>query len=182
MEGWRRGMFFDQTGLTWVNPSPNLRSLTEALLYPGIGLLETTNVSVGRGTDRPFEWIGAPWLDGQRLASALQEEKLAGVRFVPLRLTPNYSMHKGKSCGGVLFIIDDWGRFEPIQTGLAVAGALRSLYPQEWDIDSFDKLLCHAATWRGVKDGARWRDLERNWASDLKKFVELRKKYLIYAE
>jgi uncharacterized protein YbbC (DUF1343 family) len=182
MEGWRRGMFFDKTGLTWVNPSPNLRSLTEALLYPGIGLLEMTNLSVGRGTDRPFEWIGAPWLDGQRLASALQDEELPGVRFVPLRLTPNHSVHKGKTCGGVQFIIDDWNRFEPLQTGLAIAVALRRLYPQQWEVDSFDKLLCHARTWRDVKEGARWRDLQANWSNELKKFVELRKKYLIYGE
>src|SRR5205085_5471222 len=83
LQNWRRDLFYDGTGLAWVNPSPNLRSLTEAFLYPGVGLLETTNVSVGRGTDRPFEWVGAPWLDGRRLAAVLTAEQLPGVRFVP---------------------------------------------------------------------------------------------------
>src|SRR5262249_29746366 len=88
MEGWRRGDLYDCTNLTWVNPSPNLRGLTAALLYPGVGILETTNVSVGRGTEKPFEWFGAPWLDGRKFAAALAQEKLPGIRFVPLQLTP----------------------------------------------------------------------------------------------
>jgi uncharacterized protein YbbC (DUF1343 family)/CubicO group peptidase (beta-lactamase class C family) len=180
MDGWHRDMLFDQTGLTWINPSPNLRSLTETLLYPGIGLLETTNLSVGRGTDRPFEWIGAPWLDGQKLAAALQEQKLPGLRFVPLRLTPNYSVHKGQTCGGVQFITDDWKTFEPVQTGLAIACTLRRLYPHEWQVDSFNKLLGHQATWEGVKGGASWRELPRRWQPELDKFIEIRKRYLLY--
>src|SRR4029077_16305823 len=129
LEGWRRGDFYDRTGLAWVNPSPNLRSLTEALLYPGIGLLETTNVSVGRGTDRPFEWVGAPWIDGRKLAAAMNKEGLPGVRFVPLRLTPNAGVHKGKECDGVQLFVDDWERFQPVRTGLALASALRRLFP-----------------------------------------------------
>src|SRR5262249_50794951 len=113
VEGWRRGDMLDRTGLTWVNPSPNMRCLTAALLYPGIGLLETTNLSVGRGTERPFEWIGAPWIDGNRLASALTRLDLGGVRFVPMRLTPSSSVFKGDSCGVVNIIVDDWARFRP---------------------------------------------------------------------
>ena len=182
MEGWRRDMLFDQTGVTWVNPSPNLRSLTETLLYPGIGLLETTNLSVRRGTDRPFEWIGAPWLDGRRLARALREENLPGLRFVPLRLTPNYSVHKGKACGGVQFIVDDWQRFEPVQSGLAIACTLRRLYPQEWDIDSYDKLLGHKSTLERVKRGDSWREIAQEWQPAVKEFMALRRKYLIYGE
>ena len=94
-----------------------MRSLTQALLYPGIGLLETTNVSVGRGTDQPFEWIGAPWLDGPRLAAALAERDLPGVRFVPVSRTPASSTHAKKECGGVQIIVDDWATFEPVQRG-----------------------------------------------------------------
>src|SRR5262249_12417710 len=93
MDGWRRADLFDRTGLTWVNPSPNLRSLTAALLYPGIGLLETTNLSVGRGTDCPFEWVGAPWLDGRRFAEALAAEDIPGTRFIPLKFTPVSSIY-----------------------------------------------------------------------------------------
>jgi uncharacterized protein YbbC (DUF1343 family) len=182
MEGWRRGDFYDRTGLTWVNPSPNLRSLTEALLYPGVGLLETTNVSVGRGTDRPFEWVGAPWLDGRRLAGLLREQGLPGVRFVPLRLTPSASVHKGQECGGVQIIVDDWSAFRPVRTGLAVAWALHQLYPDAWQVERFDVLLGHKATFEALKRGVSWQDLERAWQADLDHFLERRRPYLVYAE
>jgi uncharacterized protein YbbC (DUF1343 family)/CubicO group peptidase (beta-lactamase class C family) len=182
MEGWRRGDFYDRTGLTWLNPSPNLRSLTEALLYPGVGLLETTNVSVGRGTDRPFEWVGAPWLDGRRLAELLREQGLPGVRFVPLRLTPAASVHKGQECGGVQLIVDDWSAFRPVRTGLAVAWALHQLYPDAWQVERFAALLGHKATWEGLKRGLSWQDLERAWQADLDHFLERRRPYLLYPE
>jgi uncharacterized protein YbbC (DUF1343 family) len=182
MEGWRRGDLYDRTGLGWVNPSPNLRSLTEALLYPGVGLLETTNVSVGRGTDRPFEWVGAPWIDGRRLAAALQAEGLPGVRFVPLNLTPASSVHKGKACGGVQLLVDDWARFRPVRTGLALACVLRRLYPDDWQVERFDTLLAHRATWEGVQRGASWQELERAWQPELERFRERRRAYLLYPE
>jgi uncharacterized protein YbbC (DUF1343 family)/CubicO group peptidase (beta-lactamase class C family) len=182
LEGWKRGDFYDRTGLTWVSPSPNLRSLGAALLYPGIGLLETTNVSVGRGTDRPFEWVGAPWLDGRRLAAALAEEGLAGVRFVPARLTPAASVHKGKPCGGVQIFVDDWSAFRPVRTGLALACALRKLYPKEWNVGRFDVLLGHAATLKALQGGAGWRELEKGWQGPLRRFVELRRAYLLYGD
>ncbi len=180
LEGWRRGDLYDRTGLEWVNPSPNLRGLTAALLYPGIGPLETTNVSVGRGTDRPFEWVGAPWLDGRRLAALLREQDLAGVRFVPLRLTPTASTHRGKECGGVQIIVDDWARFRPVRTGLAVAWALHRLYPDEWQTGRFNVLLGHKATWEGLRQGRPWQDLEQSWQADLKRFRERRRPYLLY--
>src|SRR5262249_38776471 len=119
MEGWQRGQTYDQAGLRWVNPSPNMRSLTAALLYPGIGLLETTNVSVGRGTDRPFEIIGAPWLDGRKLAEALNQSALPGVRFIATRFTPAGSVHAGQECGGIQIYLDDWRRFSSLRTGIA---------------------------------------------------------------
>src|SRR4029077_9707184 len=121
MEGWRRADFFDGTSLTWVNPSPNMRSLTEALLYPGIGLLETTNISVGRGTDTPFEVIGAPWLDGQKLAEALNRAGLAGVRFVSVRFSPKSSRFAGEQCSGVNIIVTDRGAFRPVAAGVVIA-------------------------------------------------------------
>lgn len=182
MEGWQRSDLYDRTGLTWVNPSPNLRSLGAALLYPGIGLLETTNVSVGRGTERPFEWFGAPWLDGRKLAAALADERLPGVRFVPARLTPTSSVHKGKECDGVQVFVDDWAAFRPVQTGLAIACTLRRLYPDDWKVDRFDVLLAHRVTWEGVRDGTGWRELEAGWRGPLERFIELRRQYLLYAE
>jgi uncharacterized protein YbbC (DUF1343 family) len=180
MEGWHREDFYDRTGLTWVNPSPNLRSLTQAHLYPGIGLLETTNLSVGRGTDRPFEWVGAPWLDGRRLAAALAELHLPGVRFVPVHLKPVSSVHAGKDCGGIQIIPDDWSRFEPLRTGLAIATQLRQLYPSDWQVERYGTLLGHGATLEGLKGGKSWQELEKGWQPDLDRFRESRRQYLLY--
>jgi uncharacterized protein YbbC (DUF1343 family)/CubicO group peptidase (beta-lactamase class C family) len=182
LEGWRRGDLFDSTGLAWVNPSPNLRGLTATLLYPGVGLLETTNVSVGRGTDRPFEWFGAPWLDGRKVAAALAAEGVPGVRFVPLTLTPAASVHKGKACGGVQLIVDDWARFEPLPTGLALACTLRRLYPDDWAVGRYNALLGNRATWEGLKGGVGWRDLVRAWQPELERFKARRRAFLLYEE
>jgi uncharacterized protein YbbC (DUF1343 family) len=182
MEGWQRGDFFDRTGVAWVNPSPNLRSLTQAYLYPGVGLLETTNVSVGRGTDRPFEWIGAPWIDGLRLAAELAAEGVPGVRFVPLRLTPASSTHKDKPCGGVNLIVDNWARFRPLALGMALATTLRRLYPNEWQIERYGNLLGNQATLDALKRGSRWQEVEKSWQPDLKQFEARRQKYLLYAK
>ncbi|HLJ97694.1 MAG TPA: exo-beta-N-acetylmuramidase NamZ domain-containing protein [Gemmataceae bacterium] len=182
MQGWPRSDYYDQTGLHWIHPSPNLRSLTETLLYPGIGMLETTNVSVGRGTDRPFEWVGAPWIDGPKLAAALAQENLPGVRFVPLRRTPTASVYKGKDCDGVQLFVDDWARFEPLSTGLAFACILHKLYPKAWQVDHYDDLLRHRQTWEGLKNGKSWQELEVAWQPERQRFLEIRKRYLIYAE
>jgi uncharacterized protein YbbC (DUF1343 family) len=180
MRGWKRADFFDATGVTWVHPSPNLRSLNAALTYPGIGILETTNLSVGRGTERPFEWIGAPWLDGKKLAAALAAEKLAGVRFVPLKVTPTASVYKGQACGGVQIIVDDWATFKPVRTGLAVACTLYRLYPKAWKVKNYDRLLGHQATFEALQRGVEWRELVRAWQADLEAFLQVRKQYLLY--
>jgi uncharacterized protein YbbC (DUF1343 family)/CubicO group peptidase (beta-lactamase class C family) len=182
VEGWRRGDLLDRTGLNWVNPSPNMRCLTAALLYPGVGLLETTNLSVGRGTERQFEWIGAPWLDGGKLAPELNRIGMPGVRFVPMQLTPTASVHKDKACGGVNIIVDDWSRFQPVRTGLAIACELRRLYPDTWQVDRYDALLGHRATLEGLKRGDSWRDLESAWQPELLKWMERRRQFLLYAE
>jgi uncharacterized protein YbbC (DUF1343 family) len=178
--GWRRGDFYDRTGLTWRNPSPNMRHLTAALLYPGIGLLETTNVSVGRGTERPFEWIGAPWIDGRKLAAELARRDLPGVRFVPVSRTPTSSKHQGVECGGVDIIAVDWAAVRPVRLGLEVAAALRLLYPQKWETRNFDRLLVHKATYEGVLAGKPIADIERSWGPDLAAFQERRQAALLY--
>lgn len=180
MQGWKRSMLFDRTGLTWINPSPNMRTLAAALVYPGIGILETTNISVGRGTERPFEWIGAPWLDGVKLAAALADEKLPGIRFVPAKMTPTSSVHKGKLCGGIQLFVDDWSRFRPVRTGLAIAAALHKLYPEEWKTDRLNVLLVHDTTWKGLVGGVPWRKLEQGWQPELERFARTRLPYLIY--
>jgi uncharacterized protein YbbC (DUF1343 family)/CubicO group peptidase (beta-lactamase class C family) len=180
MEGWRREDLFDRTGLTWVSPSPNMRSLTAALLYPGVGLLETTNVSVGRGTDRPFEVIGAPWLDGRRLAEALTRARLPGARFVPTRFTPSSSTHAGKECGGVQLYVDDWQRFESLPVGLAIACELKRLHPAEWRSAGYARLLGHPATLAALERGEPAGRIARRWQPELARFIAVRRGYLLY--
>jgi uncharacterized protein YbbC (DUF1343 family) len=180
IENWSRRTFFDATGLTWINPSPNMRSLTQALLYPGIGLLETTNVSVGRGTDTPFEVVGAPWIDGQRLAAALNAAGLDGVRFVPIAFTPTSSKHEGQHCGGVNAIITDRATFEPVHTGLEVARQLRLLYPDQWETKSFNRLLSHDRTFETTLAAKPVADIEAAFARELQSFRRRREAFLLY--
>ena len=180
LENWSRRSFFDATGLTWINPSPNMRSLTQALLYPGIGLLETTNVSVGRGTDTPFEVVGAPWIDGPRLASALNAAGLKGVRFVPISFTPTSSKHEGQRCGGINAIITDRATFEPVRTGLEVARQLRLIHPDQWDTKSFNRLLSHDRTYELTLAGKPVREIETDFARDLQAFRRRREAFLLY--
>jgi len=178
--GWKRSDLFDQTNLLWVNPSPNMRSLTAALLYPGVGLLETTNVSVGRGTDRPFEIFGAPWIDGRRLAAALASAHLPGTRFVPTRFTPKSSTHAGKECGGVQIYIDDWQQFQALPLGITIAYQLRKLYPQQWQIKGYGKLLAHPPTLEALQRGDTPEQIMKLWQAELERFRKTRQEYLLY--
>jgi len=179
MEGWKRTMWFDATNLTWVNPSPNMRSLTAASLYPGIGLLETTNVSVGRGTERPFEIVGAPWIDGQRLADYLNRRSLKGVRFVAMRFTPTASVFQGEECGGVNIIITDRRSFRPVLVGIEVAVALRVLYADQWKVDDL-RLLANRATLERIKRAAAPEEIVGSWEAQLEQFRHARTRALIY--
>ena len=180
MENWSRDMWFDETGQTWINPSPNMRSLTEATLYPGIGLLETTNVSVGRGTDTPFEIVGAPWLDGQKLARYLNQRQLSGVRFVPVRFRPNASVFKGEDLGGINIIITNRNTFKSVRTGIEIAAALRKLYPKEWEVDRYARLLVNAQFLDLVKRGDDPAAIERDWEKNTQDFEKRRAPYLLY--
>jgi uncharacterized protein YbbC (DUF1343 family)/CubicO group peptidase (beta-lactamase class C family) len=180
MEGWRRSMWFDETGQTWVNPSPNMRSLTQATLYPGIGLLETTNLSVGRGTDTPFEVIGAPWLDGQKLARYLNERSLPGVRFIPIRFKPNASVFKDEQLGGVNIVITARRTFSPVRTGIEMASAIRRLYPGEWEVDRYLRLLVNQDVLDRVKRGDTPADIEAAWAQSKAEFERRRAQFLLY--
>jgi len=180
MEGWRRTMWFDETNLTWINPSPNMRSLTEATLYPGVGLLETTNVSVGRGTDTPFEIVGAPWIQGDKLAEYLNLRAIPGVRFVPIRFTPNASVFKDQQCGGVNIVITDRSSFRPLLTGIEMALALRKLYPNDWQVDKYLRLLVNADTLERIKRGESAREIVSSWNSGLQEFRRARSEILLY--
>lgn len=180
MEGWRRADYYDATGLVWINPSPNMRSLTQALLYPGIGLLETTNLSVGRGTETPFELVGAPWIDGQKLADSLNRSGLAGVRFIPVRFTPAASKFAGSECGGVNIHITDRAAFRPVAAGIEVAYHLNRLYPNTWKADDFIKLLSNRAALQALKAGKTPQEIAATWNDRLAEFAAVRQKYLLY--
>jgi uncharacterized protein YbbC (DUF1343 family) len=179
-EGWQRGDLWDATGLTWVNPSPNMRSLTQALLYPGIGLLETTNVSVGRGTDTPFEVVGAPWIDGRKLAAELRAAKLPGVTFVPVEFQPTSSKFEGKPCGGINIVVTDRARFEPLGTGFAVAAALRKLYPDDWEPRAYRRLLGNERTLEALLGGQPSSEIETVAREGVADFLRRRQRHLLY--
>jgi uncharacterized protein YbbC (DUF1343 family)/CubicO group peptidase (beta-lactamase class C family) len=180
VEDWRRSQWFDETGLTWINPSPNMRSLTQATLYPGVCLLEPTNVSVGRGTDTPFELVGAPWMDGRKLAEALNSANLPGVRFVPVRFTPKASVHKDAECGGVNIIITDRSRFDSVLMGMELAVQLRKLFSKDFSVDRFNRLLVSQKIFDAFRSGSDARALRQMWETDLEGFKAIRQRYLLY--
>jgi uncharacterized protein YbbC (DUF1343 family) len=181
-ENWRRGDLWDATGREWINPSPNMRSLTEALLYPGVGLLETTNLSVGRGTDTPFELVGAPWIDGQRLARELNAAGLGGVAFVPVRFTPKSSKHEGEVCQGVNIAITNRDALAPVRTGLTIACTLRRLYPNAWKVNDVDRLLVDRRTLDAIREGVEGPLLEDVYRQECEEFRQRRSTYLLYEQ
>jgi uncharacterized protein YbbC (DUF1343 family)/CubicO group peptidase (beta-lactamase class C family) len=180
MENWGRAMWFDETGQTWINPSPNMRSLNQATLYPGIGLLETTNISVGRGTDTPFEVIGAPWMDGQKLAKYLNERAIAGVRFVPIRYKPKASVYKDEEVGGVNIVVTNRSTLESVRMGFEIAAALRKLYPTDWNVERFARLLVNQEILDAVKRGESAEELEKRYSAKVGEFKRRRAPYLLY--
>lgn len=179
-EGWRRSDYWDATGLTWINPSPNMRSLTEALLYPGIGMLETTNVSVGRGTDTPFEVVGAPWMDGPRLAAELQGRGIPGVAFIPIEFTPDSSKFANELCRGINIEITDRAAFEPIRTGIEIAAALRKLHREQWETKGYLRLMGNEATQTAVVEGRSTGEILDQTHRGLNEFQRRRVQFLLY--
>ena len=180
MENWRRRMWYDQTGLRWVNPSPNLRNLTAATLYPAICLLEATNVSVGRGTDRPFEQLGAPWMDGLKLAEALNGRHLPGLSFIPVEFTPQASTFKGQNCRGVQIVLTDRERFKTMRSGVTIVWVIRNLFGTSFQSSKVEKLLQNKEAMVAIAQAKDPRVIESVWQSSLQKFKLLRLKYLIY--
>jgi uncharacterized protein YbbC (DUF1343 family) len=182
MRGWRRDSYGDETGLPWVNPSPNLRSVGEAILYPAVGLLEATNVSVGRGTDAPFEHLGAPWIDAKALAAALTGEDLPGVAIEPEIFTPDGDKYAGHACNGVHLTVTERSRFIPVRTGLAIARALRRMDRSVWEFAKLDRLLVHPETMRAIDRGAPLDAIVATYQSELAAFAAKREKYLLYRD
>jgi len=180
MDGWLRGDWFDSTGLTWINPSPNLRSLHEATLYTGVGLVEGTNVSVGRGTDTPFEWIGAPWIKGRELAEYLNARAIPAVRFVPVTFTPTAYPYSGQVCQGVNIVLLDRNTLDAPELGLELASALHKLYPKDYKIERLPELLINQVAYDALLAGQDPRRIAQDWRADLEKFQQTRQKYLLY--
>jgi len=180
MEGWQRGDWFDSTGLAWVNPSPNLRSLTEATLYPGVALIEGTNVSVGRGTDTPFEVVGAPWIKGRELTAYLNARGIQSVRFVPIVFAPSSSNFAGERCEGVNLIVLDRNTLDSPELGIELASALHKLYPNDFKLERMADLLVNQAVFEAIAAGEDPRRIAEDWQERLEGFVRLREKYLLY--
>jgi uncharacterized protein YbbC (DUF1343 family) len=179
LENWERGLWLDETGLPWSNPSPNMRSLKQAILYPGIGLLERA-LSVGRGTDTPFEVVGAPYIDDVALAAELNAAGLPGVRFVPIRFTPKASVHQDAVCGGVYILLTDRDRCQVVDVGIQIALTLYRLYPDAFDPARMAHLLLDPATLAAIKADAPLAAIRAAWQADLEDFKRRRAPFLLY--
>jgi len=181
LKNWSRADWFDATGLAWVNPSPNMRNLVAASLYPGIGAIEGTNISVGRGTDSPFEQIGAPWIDGVALAEALNRRELAGIRFYPVSFTPARGARLGgELCHGVFMIVTDRDRLRPVRVGIEIAAALSRLFGSQFKLEDAAMLLGSKATIERIRAGDDPASIADSWNADEARWRELREKYRLY--
>jgi len=180
LEGWQRNQWFDQTGLPWINPSPNMRGLAEAMLYPGVGLLEGCHISVGRGTGTPFEIIGAPYIDDLRLAEAMNSEGLPGVRFVPVRFTPSEYIFKGETCGGVDIILTDRERCRVVDIGVLAAKILNRWYPEAFQLHKMQTLLVDEPTLQAIQQDKPLSEIRALWSEKTEEFAIRREKYLLY--
>ena len=180
MEGWQRGDWLDSTGMLWINPSPNMRSLDEATLYPGIGMIEATNISVGRGTDTPFELVGAPWIDPIAFTRYLNAREIPGVRFVPTTFAPASSVYANQQCGGVNVVITDRDALDSPELGLEIASALQTLYPAQYRITGLDTLMVNKSSLDAIVSGADPRRVAEQWQDSIAQFEKIRTKYLLY--
>ena len=175
-----RGDWFDSTGLGWINPSPNLRDLAQATLYPGVAMVEGTNVSVGRGTDTPFEVLGAPWVKAHDLAAYLNARDISGIRFVPAKFTPSANPFANQVCEGVNIIVTARNSFDAPELGIELASALHKLYPQDFHIERMNELLVNQNAYDAIVRGEDPRRIAQDWQDALDEFEKVREKYLIY--
>jgi uncharacterized protein YbbC (DUF1343 family) len=181
MEGWQRGDWFDSTGLPWVDPSPNLRTLTEAVIYPGVAMLEgLTNYSVGRGTDSPFEFVGADWLNGTELASYLNERGIPGIRFYGVERTPVASRFAGKRISGMQIVVTDRDAVDASELGVEIAAALVKLHPGKLNLTQTARLFGSEAALTALAAGEDPRLIRLGWEQGVQRFREARRKYLLY--
>jgi len=178
MQGWKRSMYMDETGLEWVNPSPNIRRLTAAILYPGTCFVEGSQVSVGRGTDTPFEWFGAPWLNGYQVADHLNGLKIPGVRFVARRMKPAESAYKGQESDGVDVIVMDRDKLQTDLMGLEISAAIMKFHPGKFEPRI--RLLGSDDASARLKRGETGSQIVQSYQADIKAFRQMREKYLLY--
>jgi uncharacterized protein YbbC (DUF1343 family) len=180
MRNWERGEWFDETGLPWINPSPNMRNLIQATLYPGVGAIEGTNLSVGRGTDTPFEQIGAPWIDGVRLADALNARGIPGVRFYPVRFTPTASKYAKEECQGVFMLVTDRQALRPVRLGVEIASMLHKLYGATYELEAAERLFGSKEGLSRVRAGDDPAAIAASWGAGESRWRLQRAKYLLY--
>jgi uncharacterized protein YbbC (DUF1343 family) len=180
MKNWDRNRWFDDTGLPWINPSPNMRNLIQATVYPGVGAIESTNLSVGRGTDTPFEQIGAPWIDGVQLAETLNARAIPGVRFYPVRFTPLSSKYAKEECQGVFLVVTDRQALRPVRLGVELASALNRLYGSKFELESAERLFGSHEGLARVRAGEDPAVIASSWGAAEGRWRLLRAKYLLY--
>jgi uncharacterized protein YbbC (DUF1343 family) len=179
-EQYSRDLWFDETGLPWVNPSPNLRTMKAAVLYPAIGMLERCNLSVGRGTDIPFQWFGAPWMDGVLVARHLNSLELPGLRFVPVEFTPTAREFAGQRCSGCYASLLDRESFQPVETGLHIAQALVALYGDVFQAEKIAGLLGSRQATSRLLQMREVEDICADWEQELQAYLHRRHPYLLY--
>jgi uncharacterized protein YbbC (DUF1343 family) len=180
MQNWQRRLWFSDTGLPWVNPSPNLRSPEAGILYPGLEILQAGGVSVGRGTSHPFELLGAPWIHGEELAAYLNRRSIPGVRFEPQKLTPDSGLFKDEPCEGVRVVLTDRSALQTMRQGIEIASALGKLYPAKFEAAKMIELVGNAATIKQLVDGKDPVAIASSWNNELEAFRKIRAKYLLY--
>lgn len=180
MKNWHRNYFFESTSVRWIPPSPNLRTLKGALLYPGLEVLQNAGVSVGRGTQTPFEEFGAPWIDGEEVASELNARNLPGVRFTNQPFIPVSGLYAGQRCGGVGVRVTDRAAVRSMRVGLEIAALLQKSYPKNFDVTKTLLLLGNEATVRALQAGSPPEQIIASWGPDLAAFDEIRRKYFLY--
>lgn len=191
MEGWKRSMWYDQTGLRWVKPSPNMSTLATAVVYPGLCIIEGLNVSEGRGTERPFETFGAPWMNGEAVAKLLNDQGLPGVRFSAAKFTPreipftaSRPKYQDRECSGVSVTVTDRNAFEPVRTGVAVVWALHRLHPDSLKFRDrgFDRLMGTPAVRERIVRGEGFQDIVKDWRNGMDSFAAVRKAVMLYGD
>jgi uncharacterized protein YbbC (DUF1343 family)/CubicO group peptidase (beta-lactamase class C family) len=179
-KNWQRDAWFDETALPWINPSPNMRNLIQATLYPGIGAIETTNLSVGRGTDTPFEQLGAPWIDATVLAEALNARRIPGIRFYPVRFTPTSSKYAGQECQGVFLIVTDRTALRPVRLGVEIAALLHKLYGAAFELDAAERLFGSREGLARIRAGDDPAAIAASWGAGEARWRLMRAPYLLY--